>query len=538
MRIAYLDCFSGISGDMFLGALLDAGVPFELFEKTVAELNVGAKLERSRVDRGGISAIKLDVIVNGEKDMPREEFWAQSVASGQWPAASGETTGHAHSHESDPENKRTADPSTSLRSGRDDKADPSAALRSGRDDKNEGVATAAEAACSRRRANGDRSHAKARGLSDILKIIAAASISERAKQTASEIFLALGAAEAKVHNSGIDDIHLHEAGAADAIVDIVCAAVGAEALAVEQFLCSPLNVGGGTVTCSHGVMPVPAPATLELLKDVPTYSGEIQKELVTPTGAAIVKVLVAGFGRRPLMTTETIGCGAGSRDFAGHANVLRISIGETQVFEAPVAAGLETAEQAAEEVGSRALCRRLEPAQDEKPGACNGAPKGEPLQDSPELSFFAACETIAILEANLDDLNPQLMGYIVDLALAEGALDVFTTPVQMKKNRPGTLLTVLARPENEEHLRALLFRESSTLGVRTRREKRHVLPRRHEAVATPWGEVRMKIASLNDADSHYAPEYEDCRRIAAAHHLPLKTVMQEAIRLYLDRKHG
>ena len=149
-----------------------------------------------------------------------------------------------------------------------------------------------------------------------------------------------------------------------------------------------------------------------------------------------------------------------------------------------------------------------------------------------------APETIAILEANLDDLNPQLIGYIVDLVLTEGALDVFTTPVQMKKNRPGTLLTVLARPENEEHLRALLFRESSTLGVRTRHEKRYALPRRHEAVATPWGEVRMKIASLNGADSQYAPEYEDCRRIAAAHHVPLKTVMQEAIRLYLDRKHG
>jgi hypothetical protein len=442
MRIAYLDCFSGISGDMFLGALLDAGVPFELFEKTVAELNVGAKLERSRVERGGISATKLDVIVNGEKDMPREEFWAaQSVASGQWSVASkspGGASGHAHSHADDEM----------------------------------------------------RQHTHGRHLSEILKIISAAAIGERAKRTASEIFLALGAAEAKVHNTGIEDIHFHEVGAADAIVDIVCAAVGAEALAVDQFLCSPLNVGGGTVACSHGVMPVPAPATLELLKDVPIYSGEIKKELVTPTGAAIAKVLVAGFGPRPLMKTETIGCGAGARDFAGHANVLRISIGETQVAESHVA------------------------------------------DDSD------AAETTAILEANLDDLSPQVIGYIVELALAEGALDVFTTPVQMKKNRPGTLLTILARPENEEQLRALLFRESSTLGVRTRHEKRYALPRRHEVVATPWGEVRMKIAGLNGTVSQYAPEYEDCRRIAAAHPVPLKTVMQEAIRLYLDRKNG
>ncbi len=477
MRIAYLDCFSGISGDMFLGALLDAGVPFELFERTVAELKVGATLEHSRVNRGGISATKLDVIVNGEKDMPREEFWAaQSVAGGQWPVASGQTPGCAHSHESGRERSRTAD--------------PSASLRSGRDDKNGGLTTPADAASGPKSAHGDSSHAPARGLSEILKIISAAAIGERAKQSASEIFLALGAAEAKVHNSGIDDIHFHEVGGADAIVDIICGAVGAEALAVDQFICSPLNVGGGTVTCSHGVMPVPAPATLELLRDAPIYSGEIQKELVTPTGAAIVRVLATSFGPRPPMTTEAIGYGAGSRDFAGHANVLRISIGETQSFGTLVAGDA------------------------------------------------GATETIAILEANFDDLSPEIIGYIVELALAGGALDVFTTPVQMKKNRPGTLLTILARPENEEHLRTLVFRESSTLGMRTRHERRYALPRRHEAVATPWGEVRMKIASLDGAISQYAPEYEDCRRIAAEHHVPLKTVMQKAIRLYLDRKNG
>ncbi len=290
----------------------------------------------------------------------------------------------------------------------------------------------------------------------------------------------------------IDEVHFHEVGAADAIVDILCAAVGAEALGVEQFVSSPLNVGGGTVACAHGVFPVPAPATLELLQGVPIYSGDIQKELVTPTGAAIVKVLVSSFGPRPMMTTEKIGYGAGTRDFAGQANVLRLSIGETD------AAMLQ----------SRAANANLN------------------------------VEEIAILEANLDDLNPQLIGYIVDLALAQGARDVFTTPVQMKKNRPGTLLTILARPEQEEKLRALLFRESSTLGVRTRHEKRYCLPRRHEAVATRWGEVRMKIANLNGTVSQYAPEYEDCRRIAVEHHVPLKTVMQEAIRLYLDRKNG
>ena len=423
MRIAYLDCFSGISGDMFLGALLDAGVPFELFQKTVADLNIGAALELSHVDRAGISAAKLDVVVHGEKDLPREEFWAYR----QRPGAS-----HQHDH------------------------------------------------CHDRR------------LPDILNIIVDTAVTDRAKQTASEIFRALAAAEAKVHNVDVNDVHFHEVGAADAIVDVLCAAVGADALGVEQFICSPLNVGGGTVACAHGVMPVPAPATLELLRGAPIYSGDIQKELVTPTGAAVVKVLVSSFGPRPVIATEKIGYGAGAREFSGHPNVLRISVGQTQAA---------------------------------------------PFSSGDAASHFAE-EEIVILEANLDDLSPQLIGYIVDLTLAEGARDVFTSPVQMKKNRPGTLLTILALPEQEEKLRALLFRESSTLGVRTRREKRHCLPRRYETIGTRWGEVRMKIANLNGTLSQYAPEYEDCRRIAVEHHVPLKTVMQEAIRLFLDRRNG
>jgi uncharacterized protein (TIGR00299 family) protein len=432
MRIAYLECFSGISGDMFLGALIDAGVSFELFKKTVAALNIGAELERTRVDRGGVSATKFDVVINGQKDMPREEFWTQHHSVSQ---ESGPQQAHEHT----------------------------------------------------------RNQQHGRPLAEILRIVGAAPISEYARRTADEIFLALGAAEAAVHNVNMEQVHFHEVGAADAIVDIVCAAVGAEALEVDQFLASPLNVGGGMIACAHGVLPVPAPATLQLLKQIPIYSGAIQQELVTPTGAAIVKVLVSSFGPRPVMTTERIGCGAGARSFAGHPNVLRLTVGETQ--EAIFGPGRSNEDGATE-------------------------------------------EEIAILEANLDDLNPQLIGYIVDQAFAEGALDVFTTPVQMKKNRPGTVLTMLARPEHEATLRALLFRESSTLGLRTRHEKRYVLPRQHEAVVTPWGEVRMKVARLSGVVSQYAPEYEDCRRIALEHHVPLKTVLQEAIRLYLDQKNG
>jgi len=192
------------------------------------------------------------------------------------------------------------------------------------------------------------------------------------------------------------------------------------------------------------------------------------------------------------MTIEKIGYGAGARNFSGHANVLRLSVGEADAL--PLHSGDSGANLIEEE--------------------------------------------IAILDANLDDLNPQLIGYIVDLAFAEGALDVFTTPVLMKKNRPGTVLTVVARAVHEEKLRMLLFRESSTLGVRTRHEKRHALPRHYEGVITPWGEVRMKVATLDGTVSQYAPEYEDCRRIAVEHHVPLKAVMQEALRLYMDRKNG
>ena len=238
-------------------------------------------------------------------------------------------------------------------------------------------------------------------------------------------------------------------------------------------------------------MPVPAPATLELLKGIPVYCGEIQKELVTPTGAAIVRTLAAGFGPLPPSKTERIGYGAGTRDFPNHSNVLRLVIGETVETE---------------------------------------------LHIGP--NEFANVEEIVVLEANLDDLNPQIIGYAAERLMSDGALDVFTTAVQMKKGRPGTVLTVLCRPDHESKLRDILFRESSTLGVRSRREQRHVLARRHESVSTPWGEVRIKIGSVNGTEAQAAPEYEDCRRIAADQRVPLKTVMQEALRRYLDKKNG
>jgi uncharacterized protein (TIGR00299 family) protein len=437
MRIAYLECFSGISGDMFMGALVDVGIPPRVLEDTVAALGLGARLEISRVVRGGISAAKVDVYFDGEKDLPREECWARLPLEHEH---SHEHQGHSHSH---PRETRTR------------------------------VSAPHEHS---------HSHEHVRSLKEIRGIISAASISEGARTTAIAIFEALGRAEAKIHNTSIESVHFHEVGAVDAMVDIVCAAVGAEALGVDEIICSSLNLGGGLVTCTHGTFPVPAPATVELLRDAPVYSSGLQVELVTPTGAAIVKTLVSRFAAFPEMKIEKSGYGAGSRDFPGHPNVVRLTIGES---------------------ASNALVAKT------------------------------ASDTVTVLEANLDDLNPQVFGYVMDRLFEEGALDTFVVPVQMKKNRPGTLLTVLCKPEDACRLTQLVFSETTTLGVRRRDEMRQTLARRWESVRTPWGEVRIKIASMNGTVTNYAPEYEDCRRIAAEHHVPLKTVMQEAARAYL-----
>jgi uncharacterized protein (TIGR00299 family) protein len=449
MRIAYLECFSGISGDMFLGALVDAGVSPKVLEKTVSDLGLGARLEISRVVRSGISATKVDVWVDGEKDMPREEYWAkQDVARAPTPAKAEHS--HAHDHHRSHDHQHTHD--------------------------HEHAASAEPHSTGTQQRSIAHSHPH-RGLSEIRNIISNSSISDSAKKTAIAIFETLGTAEAKIHNIPVEKVHFHEVGAVDAIVDIVCAAVGSEALGVDEIVCSPLNVGGGSVQCAHGTFPVPAPATLELLKDAPVYTTGVQAELVTPTGAAIVRTIARRFGAFPQMTVEKSAYGAGSRDFPKYPNVARLVIGQS-------------------------------------------------------MAVRTTSENITVLEASLDDLNPQVFGYVMDRLLAEGALDVFGVPVQMKKNRPGILLTVLCNAEKAAALTQLIFTETTTLGVRQREESRQILARRWENVRTQWGEVRIKIASMNGTMTNYAPEFEDCRRIAAAHHVPLKTVMQEAARLY------
>jgi hypothetical protein len=446
MRIAYLECFSGISGDMFMGALLDAGVAPSVFQDAVAALKIGARLEISRVVRAGISATKVDVWVNGEKDSPREQYWEHQKSQPH------------HSHDQPRAN------------------DPGEHSHSQDDQHSHGDHSQAQPQAH------EHSHGHGRGLTEIRQIISAASLSNGTKKTAIQIFEALGRAEARIHNTSIENVHFHEVGAVDAMVDIVCAAVGAEALGVDEIICSPLNVGGGTVKCAHGTIPVPAPATLELLADAPVYSSSLLMELVTPTGAAIVKTLASHFTAFPEMKIERSGYGAGSRDFPGHPNVLRLTVGQATPHS---------------------------------------------------LAANTATDTVSVLEANLDDLNPQVFGYVMDRLFEAGALDAFAMPVQMKKNRPGTLLTVLCKPEHAGELTRLIFTETTTLGVRRREEVRQTLSRRWENVGTRWGEVRVKVASMNGTVTNYAPEYEDCRRIAMENRVPLKMVMQEAAQAYL-----
>ena len=435
MRVAYLECFSGISGDMLLGALLHAGVSEELLRNTVASLNIGAELRVSRVDRSGISSTKVDVMVEGAGQQPHEHHDRQDHHS------HGEVHSHAdHAHHHGPDDHGHKD---------------------------------------------QHSHAHGRPLSVIREIIRKADIPESARKTAIRAFELLGEAEAKIHNVPVESIHFHEVGAVDAIVDIVCGAVGCHALGVDGFICSPLNVGSGTIQCAHGEFPVPAPATLSLLRDAPVYSSGIKAELVTPTGAALVRALDCRFSEFPQMRVEAIGYGAGSRNPSGHANVLRISIGELVEEQKPV------------------------------------------------VTHTGDFESVAVLETTIDDLSPQVMGYVTERLLAEGALDVFVVAAQMKKNRPGSLLTVLCQNDNAERMREIIFAETSTIGIRTREERRDCLQREIIRVSTQWGTIRMKQSALNGTITNFSPEYEDCRRIAEQHSVPLKQVQQEAIGIYL-----
>src|SRR5215213_4002158 len=325
---------------------------------------------------------------------------------------------------------------------------------------------------------------KHRHLADIQEIIDQSGLSERVKQRAVQIFTRLAEAEARVHNVPIDHVHFHEVGALDAIVDVVGAAICFDFLKIDRFVCSPLHVGTGMIQMAHGRFPIPPPAVAELLKGVPFYAGEVKGELLTPTGAAIITTVCNEYGPIPEMKTESTGYGAGTREYPDFPNVLRVFVGETK-------------------------------------------------------SSVATDERLWMIETNLDDASPQIIGHVMDRVLESGALDCFFTPVQMKKNRPGVLLSVLCAPDEKEGLMKLLFMETTTLGVRSYEVGRRALERSVVRVETQYGPIDVKVAHLDGRVVNEMPEFEQCREAATKANVPLKTV-EEAARLALAkiREHG
>jgi uncharacterized protein (TIGR00299 family) protein len=421
MRIGYLECFSGISGDMLLGAMVDAGVPFACLEETTASLGVGARLEMRKVSRGGLAATKVDVITPDSHPAEPEHSHHDHAAH------SHEHGAHVHSHPHEHSHAHT--------------------------------------------------HTAHRSLSAIVEIIRSAPLTDAVKQRSIRAFQMLGEAEAAIHSVPVEKVHFHEVGAVDTIVDIVCAAAGAEALGVERWLASPLNVGSGTVVCQHGTLPVPAPATLALLGDAPVYAAGPPMERVTPTGAALLRMLDVRYATLPPMRILKTGYGAGGRETEGQPNLLRLLVGEE--------------------------------------------------------SSDAATEAIAVIETVIDDCNPQVLAYVSEKLLEAGAWDVYRVSVQMKKGRAGVQITVLCRPDLVPALQELLFRETSTIGLRWGLEHKVALAREFVEVETGLGKVHIKIASLPSGKiANATPEYEDCRKIAAAHAVPLKQVMEDAMRAY------
>ena len=320
-----------------------------------------------------------------------------------------------------------------------------------------------------------------RSLTDIKEIIHGSALSDAVKERAVRIFTRLAEAEARVHNEPIDHVHFHEVGALDAIVDVVGAAICFDALQIERFVCSPLHVGSGMVKMAHGQFPIPPPAVTELLKGVPFYATEIKGELLTPTGAAIITTVCSEYGPIPQMTTEATGYGAGTREYPDFPNVLRVMLGETE-------------------------------------------------------SHDATDERLWMLETNLDDASPQIIGHVMDRVLELGALDCFFTPVQMKKNRPGVLLSVLCGREEKEALMKLLFTETTTLGMRSYEVNRRALQRSLVRVETQYGPIDVKVAHLDGRVVNEMPEFEQCRQAAAKAGVAVK-IVEDAARVAVAKRH-
>jgi len=402
MITLYFDCFSGISGDMTIGALLDLGLDFEYLKTELKKLPVeGYELKASRVVRSSLSAMKFDVLMEGSDDHHHHGHH-----------------GHAHFH---------------------------------------------------------------RKASEILEMIEKSNLNPNTKRIATNIFAKLAISEGKVHHIPPEDVEFHEVGAVDSIVDTVGSAIGFDALGVERFLCSAINIGSGFIHCQHGILPVPAPATADLLRHATIYQKHANTELVTPTGAAILAAVVDRFEPIQGFAIDKIGYGAGTKQFDEFPNCLRLMTGEERT----------------------------------------SAPLPEP-------------DKVIVIEANIDDMTPQNFGYVTEKLLAAGALDVFTLPVQMKKGRPGHLLQVLAPSDSADALCRIIFQETTTIGVRRHSAERNTLAREFVEVETEYGKVKIKVSRLDGEVVNYAPEYEDCARIAREKNVPLKLVQAQAIAAYMS----
>ncbi|MGH9310593.1 MAG: nickel pincer cofactor biosynthesis protein LarC [Vicinamibacterales bacterium] len=443
-KTLYFDCFSGASGDMVLGALLDLGLPIDALGGALGSLAIDhGAISAERVLRAGVAATRFRL----------EEPEHTHVHAGfeQPPALA---------HDGDDRGHATHDHGHGRRHDHGDDHDHGHPHGPGQ----------------------GHSHATGHGhhsLADIQLYIDRSGLSPEGKSRAAAMFRRLAEAEAAIHDMPLDRIHLHEVGAVDSIVDIVGAVFGMEWLGATDIVASPLNVGSGTVRCAHGVFPVPAPATVRLLQGVPIYSGAVAQELTTPTGALLVTSYAREFGPIPPMTVSRIGYGAGGRDVLEHPNVLRLLLGERNASD--------------------------------------------------------SAERIVTIECEIDDMNPQLFGPLMDRLYDAGALDVYYAPVQMKKNRPGTLVTVIAPPEKRHALSGVLFRDTTTIGVRYQEMHRERLDREIRTVATPVGPIRFKIARRGGSIVNASPEFEDCARAAAERQMPIKDVQALAVRAWLEQ---
>jgi uncharacterized protein (TIGR00299 family) protein len=425
-RIAYIDASAGASGDMFLGALVDLGLPLDELRAAVGTLGVaGYRIESSRVVRCGVAATKVDVVIGHEHGHDHD-------------AADGHTHDHGHDHEHQHGHAHPHD---------------------------HGHTHAGETS------------GHGRHLAQIVAMIEASTLDREVKERSVALFRRLGEAEAAVHGTTIDKVHFHEVGAIDSIVDVVGSVWALRRLGVDRFAASPVNVGGGTVKISHGTYPVPPPATARLLEGVPVF-GEGTTERCTPTGALLLSGHVSQYGPLPPMRLANIGYGAGTRDTADRPNVLRVLLGETEGG-----------------TGDRVL----------------------------------------VLEAEIDDASPQILGGLLELLLALGVKDAYLTPVQMKKSRPGVLVTVLTAPSQREAVEELLFRETTTLGIRRQEWDRTTLERETVSVTTAYGSIGVKVGRRAGRVYNAQPEFEDCRRAAQAAGVPIKEVIAAAIVAYRER---